>query len=88
MREGEIIAFLVTFVGLVGAIVTPMLKLNSTINRLIANFDNLNKHNQYTDKTIIEHEARLDAHDIKLAEHDTKLNDLIHDHRRIHDKKG
>lgn len=88
MSEGELIAFLVTFIGLVAAIVTPMLKLNNTINRLIANFDNLNKHNQYTDKTIIEHEARLDAHDVKLAEQDVKLNDLIHDHRRICDKKG
>ena len=87
MSEGELIAFLVTLISLVGAIVSPILKLNSTLNRLIANFDNLNKHNQYTDKTIIEHEARLDAHDIKLAEQDVKLNDLIHDHRRIHNGK-
>lgn len=84
MSEGELITFLVALGSLIGGIVAPVLRLNNTLNKLIANFDNLNKHNEYTDKTIIDHEARLDEHDIKLAEHDVKLNDLIHDHRRNH----
>jgi len=88
VSEGELIAFLVTLIGLVGAIVSPMLKLNSTITKLNAHIEYIIKGDADRDQRIKAHDVKLDHLENKVTAHDVTLSQLSAEHHRIHWEQG
>lgn len=77
MTEWGVVLILITLLGFITGIVTPLLRLNTAIVRLIdavetldKSMQNLNENNTKTHKRIFE---RLDEHDDILNKHSTQF---------------
>ena len=77
MTEWGVVLVIVTLLGFVSGIITPLIKLNTAIVKLIDSVNALDKSlgdliesNTKTHKRIWD---KLDEHDDKLSRHDTRL---------------
>ena len=77
MTEWGVVLVIVTLLGFVSGIVTPLIKLNTAIVKLIDSVDALDKSlgdliesNTRTHKRIWD---KLDEHDDKINDHETRL---------------
>ena len=59
MEDKEIIALL-SFLGAIIAVVTPMMKLNATIVKLNTNFENMMENDRNRDRRIDKHGQEID----------------------------
>lgn len=87
MNEYGVILVIITLIGLIASIVTPMLKLSKVITTLTVTVDNLQKtidkqesdnrrsHDRLWDKTR-EIEKKDDEQDGKLQEHEHRIKDM------------
>ena len=77
MNEWGVVLVIISLIGLVTAIVTPLLKLNTAITKLnvtLTNLDSLvcesrhkqEKHEQDSDTKFKDHEHRLTEHAVKI----------------------
>ena len=77
MTEWTIVTVIISLIALVTAIITPIIKLNTTITRLTAVVDGIEK--RYSGVSSLNTEAhcvinrRLDEHGEKIGEHDTAI---------------
>lgn len=67
MTEQELLWNIVKVGVPIIAIVTPLLKLNSSIVRLIDRLDAISKHNDLQDSRINKHSQEIDTHSVTLA---------------------
>lgn len=78
--EWEVVLVIVTLVGLVTAILTPLLKLNTSITKLnttIKNLDDLVIENRNKmDEHIREGNAKFQQYEHRLTEHTVKIKNL------------
>ena len=85
MTEWGVVLVIVTLLGFVTGIITPLIKLNTAIVKLIDSVEALDKSlgdvvesNTRTHKRIWD---RLDEHSDKLSEHETKLTVIMEKER-------
>ena len=77
MTEWTIVTVIISLIALVTAIITPIIKLNTTITRLTVVVDGIEK--RYSGVSNLNTEAhcvinrRLDEHGEKIGEHDTAI---------------
>lgn len=87
--EWDVVLVLVTLIGLVTAILTPLLKLNTSITKLNTTIKNL-------DELVVETRNKIDNHiregnekfqdyEHRLTEHTVKIKNL---EREVFNKKG
>lgn len=73
---GMLVIALCALLGLIGAVVTPLLKLNGTIEKLNGTLTNVLKENVTRDNRISEHGKQIDEHETKLIEHAVRIKHL------------
>ncbi|MEG2527162.1 MAG: tetratricopeptide repeat protein [Oscillospiraceae bacterium] len=77
MTEWTVVTVIIALVGLVAGVVAPLLKLNSTITRLVVVVENLETNVKgFTDKNSEAHGRiweKVGEHDEAIAEHETRL---------------
>ena len=66
---GMLVIALCALLGLIGAVVTPLLKLNGTIEKFL-------KENVTRDHRISEHGRQIDKHGKVLTEHEVRIKHL------------
>ena len=80
MTEWEVVGVLVVLVGLVAAIVGPIIKLNTTITKLAAVVESVQRDiGDITDRNSKSHARifeKLDEEDLKLQNHETRITVL------------
>lgn len=81
--NGMLIIGIGTLLTIVVAIITPILKLNSSITKLNVNFDNMIRNDANRDRRIDAHSKEIDelyelhkGHDTTLMVHGVKIEDL------------
>lgn len=80
MNEWGVVLVIISLIGLVTAIVTPLLKLNTAITKLNVTLSNLNdlvyenKNNQTTHEK--ESNEKFENHEHRLTEHTVKIKNL------------
>ena len=89
MNEWGVVLVIISLVGVGSAVITPILKLNTTMVKLTASVDNLNKdivdikkdmgefvngnHNSH-----VRIHTRIDATETVLDKHENRINELEH----------
>lgn len=73
---GMLVIALCALLGLIGAVVTPLLKLNGTIEKLNGTLANILKENVTRDHRISEHGKQIDKHGKVLTEHEVRIKHL------------
>ena len=85
MNEWQVVGVIIALIGLVGAIVAPLLRLNGSITKLTITVDQLVKDMDE------QHRRSHDAHE-KLWDHQNEQDSKITDHEiritKLEDKKG
>lgn len=80
MTEWGVVLVIVTLVGLGGAIITPILKLNTSITTLIVTMENTSESlKQLTQTNTSSHKRmqdEIDRHDIKISDHEVRITVL------------
>ena len=80
MTEWGVVLVLVTLAGLGGAIITPILKLNTSITTLIVTMENTSESlKQLTQANTSSHkrmQGEIDRHDIKISDHEVRITVL------------
>jgi uncharacterized protein (DUF2141 family) len=75
--EWTVVTVIIALIGLVTAIITPLIKLNTTITKLTVIVDGIEK--RYSGISTLNSEAhcdinrRIEEHGIKISEHDTDI---------------
>lgn len=85
MDEWAIVGVIVVLLGLIGAIVTPLLKLNTSITQLTCavsvlqkNIEGLTTNNNESHTKLWEHNSKQDC---IIADHETRIK-IIENHER------
>ena len=80
MTEWGVFGVIVALVGFAGAIVTPIIKLNTNITRLTVTIENILKEQEAAKSANGKSHDRiwteLDAHGDKLDEHETRITKI------------
>ena len=81
MTEWGVVLVLVTLAGLGGAIITPILKLNTSITTLIVTMENtseslLKQLTQANTSSQKKMQEKIDRHDIKISDHEVRITVL------------
>ena len=80
MTEWTVITVIISLIALVTAIVTPIIKLNTTITKLTVVVDGIEK--RYSGVSSLNTEAhceihkKIDEHSEKIGEHETRISVL------------
>lgn len=80
MTEWGVVLVIVTLAGLGGAIINPILKLNTSITTLIVTMENTSESlKQLTQANTSSHkrmQGEIDKHDIKISDHEVRITVL------------
>lgn len=80
MTDAEFLGMLVialsALLGLIGAVVTPLIKLNGTLEKLNGMLRNVLSENEVRDKRINAHAGQLDEHEKLLTNHEVRIKHL------------
>lgn len=83
MTEWTVIGVLIALVGLIGAVVGPVVKLNTSITRLAVTMDGMDASlKELTDKNTKSHQRlwdKNDQQDKQLADHEYRIKTLESD---------
>lgn len=86
MTEWQVVGVIIALVGLVGAIVAPLLRLNSAITKLTLTVDRLVKDMDEQHRRSHDAHAKLWNHqneqDEKLVDHEIRITKLEHKQER------
>ncbi len=84
MQEWDVVVVIVTLIGLLGAIVTPIVKLTHAITRLTTTMENMEKNvadltekNRASHERIWEHEKEQD---LRLNDHEMRIRVIEEEH--------
>jgi len=84
MQEWDIVVVIVTLIGLLGAIVTPIVKLTRAITRLTTTMENMEKNvADLTAKNRTSHERiweREKEQDLRLNDHEARIRVIEEEH--------
>ena len=76
MDKGDFLIMLIAAVGGLGSVITPILKLNSSIVRLNSLIESLNETSQILDKRITLHGKDIDDLKINIENHEIRISHL------------
>ena len=82
MNEWGVVLVIISLVGLVTAIITPLLKLNTAITKLNVTIQTLNDNQRDYRTKLDQHESesvkKFEDHEHRLTEHTVKIKNLEH----------
>lgn len=82
MNEWGVVVVIISLIGLVTAIITPLLKLNTAITKLNVTIQTLNDNQRDYRTKLDQHESesikKFEDHEHRLTEHTVKIKNLEH----------
>ena len=82
-----LIGLFATVLTILGAIMTPLFKLNTTLSKLNENFLSMKAEDERQNHRLDNHSDRLDDLENTVTRHDVEIDNLKHQHS-IHCERG
>ncbi len=76
MSEAEFLGMMVIAAGALAAIITPIIRLNTSITKLNTALEYMQHDDATRDNRLNAHAKQLDEHEAKLVNHEARLNNL------------